>query len=259
MIVGQVGSVSDFFCYEMTSMFTDYTYSINIYVPQGEAPKEGFPVIYVLDGSSYFQYVKEAVRLQSRNVPKTGVLPAIVVGIGHRADMHERRFYDFTAPAETYSYPARFKGKGYGQHGGAVNFSRFLQEELKPQLYAQFHVNELQQTLFGHSLAGYFALWQLLSDRDRFQHYIAISPSIWWNEHELFYSLNAFMEEHQHVNETIFIGVGELETFMVEDARQMADKLEKVMDIVFYEALSENHASVVPTVMSRALRFVHKN
>ena len=67
------------------------------------------------------------------------------------------------------------------------------------------------------------------------------------------------MEAHQHVKETIFIGVGELETFMVEDARQIADQLEKVMDIVFYEALSENHASVVPTVMSRAIRYVYKN
>lgn len=259
MIVGQVDSVSDFFCYEMTSMITDYTYSINVYVPQGQAPKEGFPIIYVLDGSSYFQYVKEAIRLQSRNAPKTGVLPAIVVGIGHLADMHERRFYDFTAPAKTYSYPARFKGKGYHQHGGAENFSRFLQEELKPRLSAQFHVNEQQQTLFGHSLAGYFALWQLLNNRGSYQHYIAISPSIWWNEHELFARVKAFMEAHQHVKETIFIGVGELETFMVEDARQIADQLEKVMDIVFYEALSENHASVVPTVMSRAIRFVHKN
>jgi len=251
--------IKDFLSYEMTSTFTDYTYSINVYVPQGEVPQGGFPVFYVLDGSSYFQLVKEAIRLQSRNAPKTDIIPAIVVGIGHGADMHERRFYDFTAPAETYSYPARFKGKGYDQHGGAVGFSRFLQEELKPQIQAQFQVNEQQQTLFGHSLAGYFVLWQLFNDKSCFQHYIAISPSIWWNEHELLSKVFVFVEEHQQVNEQLFIGVGELESFMVDDARQMTAHLEKLMDITFYEAMDENHASVVPTVMSRAIRSVNKN
>ncbi|MFJ5767488.1 alpha/beta hydrolase [Lysinibacillus sp. NPDC093210] len=251
-------NVTDFISYEMTSKFTDYTYTINIYVPQGEIPQGGFPVLYVLDGSSYFNLVKEAIRLQSRNAPKTGIVPAIVVGVGHRADMHERRFYDFTAPAETYSYPARFKGNGYDKHGGAVSFSRFLQEELKPQIQQQFHVNEQHQTLFGHSLAGYFVLWQLFNEKHSFQRYIAISPSIWWNEHELLQKASVFMEEYKQVNEQLFIGVGELETFMVDDGRKMANELMQVMGIEFYEALHENHASVVPTVMSRAIRFVNK-
>lgn len=259
MTVEQAMNTNDFKSIEMTSKFTDYTYTINIYVPQGEIPQGGFPVLYVLDGSSYFHLVKEAVRLQSRNAPKTGIVPAIVVGVGHGADMHERRFYDFTAPAETYSYPARFKGNGYDKHGGAVGFSRFLQEELKPQIQQQFLINEQQQTLFGHSLAGYFVLWQLFNEKSSFQRYIAISPSIWWNEHELFHKANVFMKEHKQVNEHSFIGVGELETFMVDDGRQMTNELEKIMGIEFYEALEENHASVVPTVMSRAIRFMNKN
>ncbi len=258
MTVDHAINVTDLISYEITSKFTDYTYTINIYVPQGEIPQGGFPVLYVLDGSSYFNLVKEAIRLQSRNAPKTGIVPAIVVGVGHGADMHERRFYDFTAPAEMYSYPARFKGNGYDKHGGAVSFSRFLQEELKPQIQQQFHVNEKHQTLFGHSLAGYFVLWQLLNEKHSFQRYIAISPSIWWNEHELFHKASVFMEEHKQVNEQLFIGVGELETFMVDDGRQMTNELMQVMGIEFYEALNENHASVVPTVMSRAIRFANK-
>ncbi|MNH39678.1 hypothetical protein D3C79_1008860 [compost metagenome] len=59
------------------------------------------------------------------------------------------------------------------------------------------------------------------------------------------------------MNETLFMSAGELETFMVDDARQMATVLEKIMNVDFYEALNENHASIVPTVMSRAIRFMH--
>ena len=243
---------------QITSKLTDYTYTINIYVPSEEAPEEGFPVLYVLDGSSYFNLVKEAVRLQSRNTPKTCILPAIVVGIGHGDDMRERRFYDFTAPAETYIYPARFKGKGHEMLGGAEDFSRFIEEELKPTIEAQYPVNKAQQALFGHSLGGYFTLWQLFHHQSSFQRYLAISPSIWWNEHELVQCASVFLNEHQEINETLFISAGELETFMVDDARQMATVLEKIINVEFYEALDENHASIVPTVISRAIRFMNK-
>lgn len=44
----------DYSTQQMTSKLADYTYGINVYVPNEEAPTEGFPVIYVLDGSSYF-------------------------------------------------------------------------------------------------------------------------------------------------------------------------------------------------------------
>ncbi|MBL3730901.1 alpha/beta hydrolase [Lysinibacillus sp. HST-98] len=249
----------DYVTQQMTSKLTNYSYTINIYVPEEEAPQDGFPVLYVLDGSSYFNLVKEAVRLQSRNAPKTGILPAIVIGIGHGDDMRERRFYDFTAPAESYIYPARFKGKGHEKLGGAVDFSRFIEEELKPTIEAQYPVNQAQQALFGHSLGGYFTLWQLFHHQSSFQRYLAISPSIWWNEHELVHCASVFLNEHQDMNETLFLSAGELETFMVDDARQMATVLEKIMNVEFYEALNENHASIVPTVMSRAIRFMHKS
>lgn len=46
---------------------------------------------------------------------------------------------------------------------------------------------------------------------------------------------------------------------MVDDARQMMRMLRDIMDVGFYKALDENHASVVPTVMSRAIRFMHQS
>nr|WP_245622884.1 alpha/beta hydrolase-fold protein [Lysinibacillus contaminans] len=244
---------------ELYSNHTNYLYNIDVYVPEGEVPIEGFPVYYVLDGASYFQIVKEAVRLQSRNAPKTGVKKAIVVGIGHGADMQERRFYDFTAPAASYIYPSRFKGKGHDNHGGAQDFNQFLEEELKPRIASDFPINTHQQILFGHSLAGYYVLWQLFNVKSNFQRYIAISPSIWWNEHELLEYSQTFVKKYQHSDEKVFIGVGELEMFMVDDAKLVAGTLEKTMSTSFYVAMEENHASIVPTVLSRALRFVNEN
>lgn len=86
------------------------------------APKEGFSVYYLLDGNAYFHFGHEVVRLQSKNILKTSVAPAIIVGIGHHRSVEKlpkRRFYEFTPSAESYSYPERLKGRDLGNHGGA--------------------------------------------------------------------------------------------------------------------------------------------
>ncbi|WP_107841335.1 alpha/beta hydrolase [Metasolibacillus meyeri] len=243
--------------FDITSAHTNYTYNINVYVPEVDMPEGGFSVVYVLDGSSYFQFVKEIVRLQSINAAKTEVFPSIIVGVGHGEDMRMRRFYDFTAPAESYVYPEKYRGAFDGQHGGAENFSRFLEEELKPIIQADYPVNTNKQVLFGHSLGGYFALWQLFNAPTSYHKYIAISPSIWWNNHELFQYADTFLDAYSELNAPLFVGVGGLEEFMVDDAQKMAQQLGKAMDTTFYVTPDENHGSVVPTIMSRAFRFVN--
>ena len=243
--------------FTIDSRHTNYTYTIEVYVPQEQAPKEGFPVHYVLDGLSYFQFVKDGVRLQSRNTPKTQVEAAIVVGIAHEeATMHPRRFYDFTAPAAQYDFPARFRNRIPEKVGGGEDFYQFIEQELKPAIEHSYPINKQQQTLFGHSLGGYFALWSLFTHPQSFTHYLAISPSIWWNNHELITYAEKFIASgaNQYKN-SLFIGVGEQEGFMVHEAREMYEALfAHNFPVEFYEALNENHASVVPTVMSRALR-----
>ena len=216
----------DYITQQMTSKLTNYLYTINIYVPEEEAPQDGFPVLYVLDGSSYFNLVKEAVRLQCRNAPKQVSFQLLLLELVMATICVKEDFMILQHLAESYIYPARFKGKGHEKLGGAVDFSRFIEEELKPTIEAQYPVNQAQQALFGHSLGGYFALWQLFHHQSSFQRYLAISPSIWWNEHELVQCASVFLNEHQDMNETLFLS-GELETFMVDDARQMATVLEK--------------------------------
>ena len=244
--------------FSINSRFTNALYDIKVYVPDTKAPAGGFPVHYVLDGLSYFGFVKDAVRLQQLNSRKTGMMPAIVVGICHRKEeMRERRFIDFTAPAEELRIPARAKGKVPEVYGGAEQFYRFIEQELIPLIEAEYPVDSEQRTLFGHSLGGYFALWTLFTRRETFKHLIAISPSIWWNEEELMDMGTRFIaDEGAKRNTRLFMAVGELEGFMVEDAKRLGTMLGIAgLQVACYVAPEENHASVVPTVVSRALRF----
>ncbi len=236
------------------SNHTNYQYTISVHVPETEAPEEGFPIIYVLDGLSYFPLAQQVVKLQAKNALKTGVEQSIVVGICHQKEtMSMRRFYDFTSPSEEYQFPEHTKGKldHIKEVGGSEKFSRFLIDELKPAIESQYKVNKNKQTIYGHSLSGYYVLWSYLTNPKAFQTYIAVSPSIWWNGKEIVYLLKE--TSSQNLN-PIFIIVGEKEGFMVEDAKQFYEELPCEVKQL-YIARDENHASVVPTTLSRAFRF----
>lgn len=243
--------------FSIQSTYTHTQYDINIFVPEIEVPEDGFPVIYILDGRSYYYIVRDVVRLQLLNSAKTGIKPAIVVGICHRKEeMRQKRFIDFTAPAQELTVPKHAKGRLPEEYGGAVEFLNFIEKELKPIIEEKLPINKHKQTLFGHSLGGYFALWCLFTQRDTFRNYIAISPSIWWNGKELVAMCKTFLEEKRDTYQPAFIAVGEQEGFMVEDAVEVAGLLEaQSYPVESYIAPDENHASVVPTVTSRALRF----
>ena len=244
--------------FAIESKFTHYTYTVDVFVPEMPRPPEGFPVIFVLDGLHYFDYVKKTIELQCKNMAKTKVSPAVVVGVNHgKETMRSRRFHDFTAPSETYLFPDRMKNKTPESMGGAEEFHDFIEHELKPFIYRSFPVDISKAALFGHSLSGYFTLWSLFRHPGCYRDYIALSPSIWWNDKELFGMADTFLNNGE-LCRRLFIGVGELEGFMVDDARELAALLKSAeLPVQFFEALDENHASVVPAVISRALRYIN--
>ncbi|WMX54755.1 MULTISPECIES: alpha/beta hydrolase [unclassified Peribacillus] len=249
--------------WQIESKIMEYTYDVKVSLPKVAPPEKGFPVYYLLDGHAYFQFGRDVVKLQSRNAPKTFISPAIVIGIGHHGvneEVNERRFYEFTPPAAQYIYPERLKGRDIGIHGGAERFLAFLEQELMPVVTQKYQVDVEKQALFGHSLGGLFVLWTLFKRPDLFQYYLASSPSIWWNDHELFtYAEQYYKNAVTHENRKLLITVGSEETFMVDDANQLFISLQSMeqLEVKLYIAPEENHASVVPTIMSRAFRYIN--
>lgn len=240
----------------MKSQFNDYEYKIEIYVPDETAPAEGFPVILVLDGTRYARMMHDTLTNQLRNRIKTEVAPAIIVGIGHdEKDIPNQRFYDYTAPAASYKFPVR-RGKEIDPlpAGGAEKLMQYLTEQVLPHVAKQYEVNPEIVSIYGHSLGGLFVLWSYLQHPHTFTKYIALSPSIWWNEHELVGHLEKAVIKNPS---PLYISVGGKEGGMVEDAMRFRDKAEeKGIRNEFFIAQDENHASIIPTTMSQVLRFL---
>lgn len=240
----------------MRSNYNNYPYILDIYEPEEAPPADGFSVIILLDGTRYSKLFHETITNQLRNRIKTNVEPAIIVGIGHHEeDIPNQRFLDFTAPAQEYHFAFR-RGRVMKEvpAGGAVYFMDYLLHQIIPMLHEKYTIDKNKISLYGHSLGGLFVLWSYLTYPDVFSKYAAISPSIWWNNHEL---LTILQRTEDTYTAPLYMTVGGNEGDMVVDAENFLEKArQKGIHSEFYIAEDENHASVIPTTISRVLRFL---
>lgn len=177
---------------EMQSRHTGRHYRLYLSKPQGEAPPQGYPVVYVLDANLFFPLLAQQALMYQPHATRDGREAVLVVGIGYPGDGP----FDIPARAEDYTPPApgmRDTGdQPAARHGGAERFLDFLEEEVKPLVAARYKVDAQRQTLFGHSYGGLFTVYTLLARPQAFQSYFAASPSLWWNRRQLFDQLQGF-------------------------------------------------------------------
>lgn len=238
--------------FTLKSNYTKSFYEIKLYTPE-DANNNSLPLIIVLDGGYNFEVIKSCIKQQSSLSQKTGIKPSIVVGIAHQEfEKKEKRFLDFTAPAKEYIHPEHNKFKIPKDLGGSIAFNDFIRAELLPLIKANIKFDKASITIIGHSLSGYYVLWDLLNGTSIYKNIISFSPSVWWNDYELLALPNL-----SHSDKNIFIGVGEKEGYMVPGAEKIFDKIKSFNEnCSIYVAPEENHGSVVITSISRALRYI---
>ncbi|GIP32002.1 alpha/beta hydrolase [Paenibacillus sp. J2TS4] len=251
--------------WDMGSSVGHREYRIFVAKPHEAPPPAGYPVIYVLDANSIFGTMVEAMRLQSRRPEKTGVVPAVIVGVGYptEAPFDPARFYDFTLPTPMEELPLNPKGEAWPELGGAQSFLDFIENDLKPIIERKLDIDRSRQTIFGHSLGGLFVLQVLFANSDAFQTYVAGSPSIHWNRSFLLEAERQFAAraERERLAVHVLIGVGELEKShrMIDNAKELGDRLSGLAGFgvrsEFKEFEGEGHISVLPVLASRAVRF----
>lgn len=253
----------------MQSCVENRKYKIMVATPMEPAPPSGYPVIYVLDGNSVFATMVEALRMQCHRPDKTGVVPAIIVGIGYETNsaFSPDRYYDYT-PVPSIEYQHNSDGTPLPKQGGAQAFLTFIEEELKPQIEGGYNIDRSRQTIFGHSLGGLFALYVLFIQPNAFQNYIAGSPSIHWNRAFLLEEEQKFVcrLEQESLDVEVLIGMGELEGSHISrnlyHAKELADRLSNLADrgvrVKYTEFEDEGHVSVLPVLISRTLRLALK-
>ena len=253
-------------------------YRIRVWCPPGASASSPLPAVYVLDGDGFFGTFVEAVRRTSRRRDATNVGPAIIVSIDHadQADhagrnVLDRRQQDYTPG------PAAEEPTAGRPTGGAASFLDLIETGIAPVIERDFLADPARRTLFGHSLAGFFTLHVLTTRPDSFAGYVAVSPSIWWDEPRL----RAGLEHLRSRAPRVLIGAGEWEgelppwqrqrpgaeqvrarrarRAMIERARRFSNDLGRLIgpaNVAFHLFPDEDHASVVLVAVARALRFM---
>jgi len=151
------------------------TRRINVYTPPeyAQATQERYPVLYMPDGGlaedfpHVIRTVDEAIRVGE-------LRPLIVIGIENT----ERR-RDMSGPTEVES-----DRKIAPRVGGSANFRAFIRDELMPVVRERVRGSG-ETGIMGESLAGLFVVETFLLEPALFDHYVAISPSLWWNHQAL--------------------------------------------------------------------------
>lgn len=134
--------------------------------------KGSYPVIYVLDGNFNFAYIAALERFNTKHLYRSQP-EMIVVGINNTD-----RTRDFTP---THDVVDRRGVPAFETSGGADNFMKSIEAELQPFIDANYRTNGYN-ILLGHSFGGLFAIYSMLKNEKLFQGYIAIDPSLWWDD-----------------------------------------------------------------------------
>ena len=145
------------------------SYSDSTYAP------ERYPVLYLLDGEANFHGAAGTVHVMSSGRIGTVQIPEmIVVGI-----LNTDRTRDFT-PTHTTRRP-QGEDPSLKTSGGADAFLRFLEAELMPHIERTYRTQSYR-VIVGHSFGGLLALHAFVARPHLFQGYIAIDPSLFWDE-----------------------------------------------------------------------------
>ncbi|MEO1337669.1 MAG: alpha/beta hydrolase-fold protein, partial [Myxococcota bacterium] len=131
-----------------------------------------FPVVYLVDGGPEQDFPHIAGLLQSREVNHT-FAPFILVGV---ETVQRRR--ELTPPAQNADVYERLLRS---TPGSSSKFRRFVKDEVMPWVNQRFRTSG-RTAVIGESLAGLFIVETLFSAPDLFDDYIAVSPSLWWEE-----------------------------------------------------------------------------
>jgi predicted alpha/beta superfamily hydrolase len=149
------------------------------------------------DGDAHMGHTASTIEFLSRN----GRIPdLIVVGV-----TNTDRTRDLT-PAKSTDKNAAGELR-FPTAGGADNFLKFFETELIPEIEKQYRVQPYR-IFAGHSLGGLFAIHSMITKPGLFNSYVAVSPSLQWENSEALKRAEDFLKNQKELNVTLFVSLG---------------------------------------------------
>lgn len=206
-----------------TSLYVEKGRDVIVYLPPGynEEPSARYPVLYMHDGQNLFDAATAFLNQEwgldelTESLIKEGTVePLIIVGI-HNAG--EKRIDEYTHVRDRQ-----------GQGGRARLHTRFVAEELKPFIDAEYRTlpDPANTGLGGSSLGGLITLYSGLRYPEVFGKLIVMSPSVWWAQRAILQEARKAQSQfHQKIWLDIGTCEGEAPKTCVRNVRDLRDTL----------------------------------
>jgi predicted alpha/beta superfamily hydrolase len=197
-----------------------------------------YPVLYMTDGDAHIGHTSSTIDFLMRNGRMSDL---IVVGV-----TNTDRTRDLT-PVKSTAKNAQGELQ-FPTSGGSDNFLKFFETELIPEVEKQYRTQPYR-ILAGHSLGGLFAVHAMIAKPGLFNSYIAVSPSLQWENGETLKRAEDFLKSRKEMKVTLFASIGNETGGISENFDKFKEALSKT-NIKDFEwqaerMADEDHGSVV--------------
>lgn len=210
-----------------------------------------YPIIILLDGYAHFKTAVGTVHFMSSNSNRNNLMKeSIIIAI---ENVDRRR--DFTI--------TKIKTKRPNTGGGGRKFLNFIEKELIPFIDENYRT-ESYRTLIGHSLGGLLVLNSYMDKNSVFNAYIAIDPSIWWNEEMMKSKVDSISS--LSLNKKLYIATANQGEANYERNKKRHDNFYALMtkkpdgpinvELEYFE--KENHRSVPLIALYEGLKYINQ-
>ena len=213
------------------------TYSLN--------SDQKYPVVYLLDGFS-LQNTLETIydNYWGHYLPHM-----ILVGISNK----NNRTRDLT----TSQIKTRRGSVVNVETGGATKFTQFIENELIPHIDNTYPTTPYR-TIIGHSYAGLFTINTLLNHNYLFNNYIAIDPSLDWDNQKLLKEAKEKMVKENYNGKSLFVSLAAEQLHMWNEEINMLNIMDDTSEFTLFARSIIEFSTFVKSQKQNGLSFSWK-
>lgn len=177
-----------------------------VQLPESYTPdrKLKYPVVFILDGGMHLPALQTVYSYYvGHHLPDM-----ILVGVSNR----ENRTRDLTIS----EISTRNGGPVNEASGGAELFTSFIEKELIPYVENKYN-SSTYRTLIGWSYGGLFTINTLINHPELFTNYIAIDPSLDWDDQKLLKEAKIKLQQENFKGKSLFVSLAAGQLHMLDE------------------------------------------
>ncbi|MFK5958720.1 MAG: alpha/beta hydrolase-fold protein [Lutibacter sp.] len=208
-----------------------------VQLPENYNPKslEKYPVVYILDGGVQLKTLETVYEnYWGHYLPNM-----ILVGISNQTN----RTKDLT----TSQIKMYGKTKLNPNTGGAEKFTQYIENELIPFIDKNYPTTSYR-TLIGHSYGGLFTINMLINHNSLFKNYIAIDPSLDWDNQKLLKQAKTKLVSDNFKGKSLFVSMSAEQLHMWDETVTVENLMKNTSEftlfprsIVEFSKFAESH------------------